>query len=350
VLSGCETRRHSDLDLAIDGFQKNMARVGTVLTELGYQRKRPLTGTTWFPDAEVYEDAQGHHIEVHSIGWNVLRKAQELLTSTSASESRMFVDRDEATPGLLEKCTAEGTIQGVAIPTLSMAAQQLFHLGYENLRPEDSYADDLFRFLERGDVWVNPWSAGGTSVSTTHHTPSTLLLVPIFSFPPDLWRLCRIYHSELNLMPPHVALAKPFLPLTSVTLEVVRRLERLFSNVPAFDFELNRVGWFGTDVVYLEPSKSELFVSMVEAIESEFPGTHRSDDADEAKVFRLCLSERGSLADRRLLGRRAARHLPISARAEQVWLVTNERRADEWSIARIFPLAGPEDGATPALP
>jgi hypothetical protein len=262
----------------------------------------------------------------------------------------MFVDRDEATPWLREKCTAEGTIQGAAIPTLSIAAQQLFHLGYKLRRPEDSHADDLFRLLERGDAWINPLSDGATSVSTEHHIASTLLLVPVFSFPPDLWRLRRIYDNELNLMPPHVTLAHPFLPLSSVTLEVVRQLETLFSGVSAFDFELNQVRWFGTDVVYLEPSMSEVFVSIVEAIRVEFPDFHPYDDAYETVIPHVCLSEHGTLADRRLLGRQAPKYLPISSRAAQVWLMTNERRADEWSIARIFALAEPESGSTSALP
>jgi lincosamide nucleotidyltransferase A/C/D/E len=350
VLAGCETRRHGDLDLALDAFSKNLPQVAAVLTRLGYQRRRPLTGTVWFPDTEIYEDAQGHHIEVLSISFDLLRKAQDLLSPTATSESAMHADPDEVTPWLRERCTAVGTILGAAIPTLSLTAQQLFHLGYKDLRPEDSHADDLFRFLERGDAWIDASGDDAARASTRHHTVSTLLLVPVFTFPPDLWRLCRIYHNELNLMPPHVTLAYPFLPLSSVTHEVVRRLEVLFSHVSAFDFELNQVRWFGTDVVYLEPSRSDVFVSIVEAIKDEFPDFHPYDDAYESVIPHVCLSEHGTLADRRILGRQAPKFLPISSRAAQVWLMTNERRADEWSIARIFPLAECEGGATSVLP
>ncbi len=346
VLAGRETRRHSDLDLAINGFRRNLPEVAKVLHMLGYRRRRPLSGTTWFPDVEIFEDTEGHHIEVLSICWDVLRQAQELLATESTFEPQTFVDRDEATPGLREKCTTEGMIQGVAIPTLSIAAQQLFHLGYKLLRPEDAHADDMFRFLEHRDVWTNPLSDDVASSTSEHHAPSTLLLVPVFSFPPDLWRLCRIYHNELDLVPPHVTLAYPFLPLRTVNHEVVRQLEVLFSKVSAFDFELNQVRWFGTDVVYFEPSRSERFMSIIETINAQFPDFHPYGNANRTLTPHVCLSRHGTLADRRLLGRQAVKYLPIASRATQVWLMTNERRADEWSIARIFTLAEFEDATT----
>ena len=67
VLVGCETRRHGDLDFVLDRFHDDLPRVATILTGLGYERKTPLGGTIWFPDAEVYEDPRGHHIEILNI-------------------------------------------------------------------------------------------------------------------------------------------------------------------------------------------------------------------------------------------------------------------------------------------
>ena len=339
ALAGCETRRHSDLDFALDRFQEDLPKAARVLTRLGYRRKMPLGGTIWFPDAETFEDERGHHIEVLSISWNVLSMAGILLDPSRGGEFGSEVVANWATPRLLEQCTATGYLEGVAVPTLSVVAQQLFHLGYKDRRSEDSHADDLIRLLQRGDTWINPITDGGSKrAAQEDYEPSTLLLVPIFNFPPDLWRLCRIYHNNLNLIPPHVTLAFPFLPLESITTAVIERLSEVFANYPAFDFTLDEVRWFGTDVVYLEPSNSEVFRTIVEALQKEFPDFHPYNDEFESVIPHVCLSEHGTIADRRLLARHSPTYLPIPNRAAHVWMMCNDIQPDQWSIVKIFAL------------
>ena len=350
VLIGCQTRRHADLDFALDSFRENLPETADVLTRLGYRRKKPLTGTLWFPDAEIYEDDHGHHIEVHSLNWDVLSMADTLLDPlrTPAPESKGSSNR--ATPRLLEQCTAAGTLEGVSIPTLSVTAQRLFHLGYKR-RPEDWQAEDVMRLVSIGiDAWINPLSEiTSQPIGQEPRKPSTLLLIPVFTLPPELWRLCRLYHNDLNLIPPHVTLAFPFLPLESVTDEVVQKLTKLLGKTPAFDFELSQVKWFGTDVVYLEPSNSDIFRSIIETLQLMFPDFHPYDDAFDSVIPHVCLSEHGQLADRQSLGRLATKYLPFSSRASHVWMMCNERHVDEWSIVKIFhldtsPLSSPSDG------
>jgi hypothetical protein len=52
----------------------------------------------------------------------------------------------------------------------------------------------------------------------------------------------------------------------------------------------------------------------------------------------VTLSEHGSLADRQAVGRQAPEYLPISAQASHVWMMSNERWPDQWSIVKIFQL------------
>jgi hypothetical protein len=343
ALIGCETRRHSDLDVVVDRFWENLPKVAALLTGLGYRRKRPISGTVWFLDAEVFEDDQGHHIEVVNINWESLAMAAALLSPLPTPESEPSGEPTRATPFLLEQFTATGMLDGVSIPALSVKTQQLFHLGYVR-RPEESHADDVIRLITERQV------AGGDSLSPTasrrpgqeSRKPSTLLLVPILSFPADLWRLCRLYHNDLNLIPPHVTLAFPFLPLESVTPEVVQWLSKLFDETLAFDFELRQVRWFGTNVVYLEPSNADAFRSIIETLQREFPEFHPYDDAFDSVIPHVTLSEYGSLGDRRVLSRNAPKYLPIAARASHVWMMSDYRQPDEWSIAKIFHL-----GSTP---
>ena len=335
ILVGCETRRHGDLDFVLANFKVDMPVVALVLAELGYQRKIPLGGTMWFPDAEVYGDDHGHHIEIMNINWKLLATASSLLGPRSTPDPAIANHSEQPTEILLAKCTSTGEIDGVSLPILSAAAQQLFHLGYER-RNEDWHAENIFRLISIRE-------AGSTELALSQQRsgsqpPSTLLLVPIFSFPPDLWRLCRLYRNDLDLMPPHVTLAFPFLPLASVTPDVVRHLSTVLSGIEAFDFELNQVRWFGTNVVYLEPSESDSFRSIIELLQREFPDFHPYDGAFDSVIPHVTLSEHGLLSERRALGASAPAYLPITGRASHVWLMSNERRFDEWSIARVFPL------------
>jgi len=347
ALIGSQTRRHGDLDVVVDRFHENLPRVGELLTGLGYRRKKPLGGTVWFPDAEVYEDGAGHHIEVLNINWAALARAwaapkepPHLPTSPAGATS-------ERTPQLLEKCTSRGTLESVSLPVLSLAAQQLFHVGYAG-REEDSHAHEIMRLVSEGNSPSSGAASQGAQQPGVNRTrnPTTLLLVPIFTFPPDLTRLCRLHRNDLDLIPPHVTLAFPFLPLAMITDEVVHQLTALFNETPPFDFELGRVKWFATEVVYLEPTKSDAFRSITEAIQDAFPEFHPYEGAFESVIPHVTLSEHGSLAERRVLGRHAPQYLPISSRASRTWLMSNERVPDRWSIVKIFDLGS----STQSLP
>ncbi len=341
VLVGCETRRHSNLNLALDRFSENLPSAVAVLNRLGYERKRmrkkALVGTVWFPDTETFVDSDGRHVEVHSISWDVLAVADSMLGSPSASSLQSNRSEASFTPGLIEKCTQIGSLKGAPIPTLSVAAQQLFRLGYTGFRPKDTHSNDLIRILTRRNEWdISLIAHGNSSMNHAVHIPSTLLLVPIFTFPAELWRLCRSHRNNLDLVPPHVTLAFPFLPLESVTTHVLARLSEIFEAVPAFDFELERVKWFDTAVVYLEPTNSHIFRSITESLQREFPDFHPYDDAFDSVIPHVCLAEDGTLADRRIVSKLTPQYLPIAAHASHVWLMSDERRLGEWSIAKIF--------------
>jgi len=339
ALVGCETRRHGDLDLVLDRFQVDLTTIESLVMSLGYQRKKPLGGTLWFPDAEVYEDNRGHRIELLNVNWELLIGIDALLGPDQTLEHDTAGENDQATQFFLKHCTSTGAFDGVSLPVLSIAAQQLFHLGYES-RPVDVHAMDVSRLISMEKVSRIDSLDRATARSSTQepHQSSTLLLIPIFTLPSELWRLCRLYHNDLNLIPPHVTLAFPFLPQESVTAEVVQELSTLFSESMAFDFELGEVRWFGSEVVYLEPSNADAFISIIEVLKERFDDFHPYDDAFDSVIPHVTLSDNGSLADRRILERHAPKYLPISARASHVWMMSNDRGPEAWSIVKIFQL------------
>jgi 2'-5' RNA ligase len=346
ALVGCQTRRHRDLDLVVHPFHESLPQVAALLTSLGYERKTPFDGTVWFPYVEVYIDSHGHDVQVLIINWDILTTVEELLGSTSSAEAAATDGLARVTQLMLARFTSTGTLEGVAIPALSLVAQRLFHLGYPQ-RPEEPHAEDIIRLISMGqDGWINPLDHGGAPRSLPEsRQPSTLLLIPIFTFPPDLWRLCRLYHNDL-MVPPHVTLAIPFKPLKMVTDEVVQQLTKLFQETPQFEFELNAVRWFDADVVYLEPSNAEAFRSITERIQHEFPDFRPYGGVFDDVIPHVTLSEHGSIADRRIIGRLATQYTPISARASQVWLMSNNRDIDDWAVVKVFNLGPAPLGAS----
>lgn len=341
LLAGCETRRHADLDLCLDDFERDRPAVDRVLQHLGYHVVPAFQGGVWFPDVAVFEDRDGHRVEVVSVNWRVLDAAGQLFAPAPALEPQTS-GADQGSSSF-DRCTAVGSIAGTTLRTFSAPAQRLFHLGYEHYeyRPEDVLARDVLAALsaDRDTPIVVPGRAGERSVDPSF-VPSTLLLVPIFSFPSGLWRLCKQYGNDLDAIPPHVTLAYPFLPAHRVDATVIDELDEIFEGREPFDFEMATVGWFGDNVVYVEPSHPEAFGELTATLQGTFPDFRPYDGAFDSVVPHVTLSAHGTVTERQrqALAKLSRKYLPCAARATHVWLMSNKRHPDDWSIERIFTL------------
>jgi lincosamide nucleotidyltransferase A/C/D/E len=348
ILAGCQTRRHGDLDIAFDHFWENLQKIDATITGLGYHRVAPLGGIIWFPDAAVYEDYQGHRLEVVSINWDILAVSRELLASTEHSGLSTPDTSGDVMSTIVARCTTKGQIADVTLPILSLRAQRLFHRGFAP-RSEHQHDNEMIRLLSDEDsMKFESTSVSDRAPLEESSEPSTLLLIPVFSFPPELWRLCKLFHNDLDRMPPHITLAFPFLPLHSVTSDVIQQLTQMIEDIPAFDFELAEIKWFGTDVIYLVPSPSDICHSLIVDLQEKFPDFHPYDDAFTSIIPHVTLSEHGSAAHRRMLGKRAPKFLPISCRATHVWMMSNNGSSDSWSIIKIFPFSPAHSLDTPS--
>ncbi len=343
LLAGCETRRHADLDVCLEDFERDRPAVDRLLQRLGYHAVPAFQGGVWFPDVAVLEDGDGHRVEVVSVNWRVLDAAGELFAPPAGAALGPQTSVAEGRSPSVDPCTAVGSMAGRTLPTFSAPAQRLFHLGYEHQehRPEDVLARDVLAALTAGrdTPIVAPDRTGGRSVEPPF-VPSTLLLVPIFSIPSGLWRLCKQFGNDLDAVPPHVTLAYPFLPADRVGATVIDELGEIFGHREPFDFEMATVGSFGDEVVYLEPSRSEVFGELVATLQRTFPGFHPSDGAFDSVVPQVTLAAHGTATarERQALAKLSRTYLPCAARATHVWLMSNKRRPDGWSIERIFAL------------
>lgn len=334
ALIGCETRRHNDVDVLIDDYRGQMPRVAAALTALGYRRGRPLGGTPWFPDADVFDDDSMHHVEVLSLGEAAIDEA--CARGLIKPDERRVLEGD-GHPGLSEL----GRVGDRPVPTVSVEWQRLFHSGYSG-RPKEAHADSLTRVLERRRSPAGPDDALVPEESGVAHEPYTLLLVPVFTFPTGLWKLCRLYRNDLNLVPPHVTLAFPFLPLREVTYETAKCLRALFAEVPSFEFSLSRIRWFDDEVVYLEPEPSEPFVALTRRLQDLFPGFKPYGGEFPDVVPHVTLTRHGNAGDRRVVAHFAPRYIPLTSRATHCWLMADHLGPDRWSIVEVFDLAPAE--------
>lgn len=72
-------------------------------------------------------------------------------------------------------------------------------------------------------------------------------------------------------IPAHVTILAPFMPSSTIGTEEQARLERVFASAEPFNFRLDRVGWFGTSVLWLGPQDPTPFSNLTSAVFAEFP-------------------------------------------------------------------------------
>lgn len=335
-LVGCETRRHGDVDVLLADFAGGLSLVAQALGTLGFRREQPLGGTPWFPDAEVFEDRSRHRIEVLSLGAAACDEAVVRGLIEPSERDRMLPTR-----GRVERptqFTAIGSIDGQAVRTISEEWQRLFHSGYDG-RPEEAHAESLFDLLRRRRESQTAPGAPVIAVASGEREPTSLLLVPVFSFPTALWKLCRLYRNDLNMVPPHVTVAFPFLPLREVTSGVVGQLQRFFGGTEAFDFALTDIRWFDSEVVYLAPNPAAPFIDLTTRLQEIFPDFKPYGGEFDSVVPHVTLSRHGNAGDRRIVARFAPRYIPLEAEATHCWLMADHRGIDQWSIVDVFDFA-----------
>ena len=78
----------------------------------------------------------------------------------------------------------------------------------------------------------------------------TMLLLPVSAAEPAVGRhRARLVESARNGVPAHITVLYPFLPPAEISEPLLASLGRLFAGFAAFEFTLDRVGWFGGEVV-----------------------------------------------------------------------------------------------------
>lgn len=136
----------------------------------------------------------------------------------------------------------------------------------------------------------------------------------------------------------------PFLPLGRLNESVLGSLGALFASVAAFEFALDRVGWFGREVVWLGPRDPAPFTALTNLVFSAFPSCPPYGGQYAEVIPHLTIGHSGRQADLRAAADSVRSSLPIEAVAVEVILMAgprpgiSETQPGRWRTAAAFPL------------
>jgi 2'-5' RNA ligase len=282
ALAGRRTRVHRDLDLVID--DGSMRRAVEVLEGLGYHEWYRVDSDEPLFSRIVLHDHElaGRVVDLHPLDF-----------------SREHVE------------FSKGEIEGRSVPCLSLTSQAEAHTNYRK------------RWRDRADVAVLRKLLEGST---------TTLIMPV----PGAEDLLQRSAHETDI-PAHITLLYPFLGARTIDDETEGALEALLREIPAFDFKLSEIGRF-PGVVYLAPDPVAPFSALVQALVERWPDYQPYGGVHAEVVPHL------TVAFGENVPRGLAERLPVSARAQEVWLMS--RVAGRWVRRSVFSL-GTSNGGGP---
>ena len=100
----------------------------------------------------------------------------------------------------------------------------------------------------------------------------TALLLPVPAAEPAVGQhRARLDEAARDGVPAHITVLYPFLPPAKISERLLARLRDLFAGFGAFEFTLDRVGWFGENVVWLGPFDPAPFSALTTLAFTAFP-------------------------------------------------------------------------------
>ena len=175
----------------------------------------------------------------------------------------------------------------------------------------------------------------------------TILLLPVPAAEPTVGRhRARLVESARDGVPAHITVLYPFLPPAQISGQLLASLGRLFAGFAAFEFTLDRVGWFGEEVVWLGPRDPAPFRVLTSAAFAAFPSCppYGGQHAGGLPSPHLTIGKAGGQQALCAAAESVLPCLPIEATAAEVILMTGPRPGTpgippgQWRTVAAFPL------------
>lgn len=178
-----------------------------------------------------------------------------------------------------------------------------------------------------------------------HAQQSALLLLVPAAEPAVGEHRALLDASAYDGVPAHLTVLYPFLPPGQIGDDDLAALAQLFAGFPGFDFTLDRVRWFGEQVVWLGPSDEAPFRALTGLVFSAYPSCRPYGGQHADVIPHLTIGHNADPDVLRAAADAVRPHLPISARATEVTLLTGPAPGTpglppgQWHPTATFPLA-----------
>jgi 2'-5' RNA ligase len=173
----------------------------------------------------------------------------------------------------------------------------------------------------------------------------TALLVPVPAAEPAVGlHRARLDQAARDGVPAHITVLYPFLPPAEVSQPLLASLRALFAGLAAFGFTLDRVRWFGEEVVWLSPRDPAPFSALTRLAFSAFPACPPYGGQYPEVVPHLTIGDSGKPQALRAAVESVRPCLPIKATASEVALMAGPRPGTpgtppgRWRTIATFPL------------
>ena len=173
----------------------------------------------------------------------------------------------------------------------------------------------------------------------------TALLLPVPAAEPAVsHHRARLDEAPRDGVPAHVTVLYPFLPPAEISEPLLASLGRLFAGFAAFEFTLDRIGWFGEEVVWLGPRDPAPFSALTSAAFTAFPCCPPYGGQHAVVVPHLTIGHVGGPQALRAAAESVRPCLPIEATAMEVILMAGPRPGTpgtppgQWRAVAAFPL------------
>ena len=151
-------------------------------------------------------------------------------------------------------------------------------------------------------------------------------------------------------VPAHLTVLYPFLPPAAIDSAARASLRRLFAGFAPFDVTLDRVRWFGADVVWLGPRDDSPFRALISGASAAFPECPPYGGLIAEVIPHLTIGDGDDRPALRAAAEAVRGHLPVEARVTEVTLMAGPAPGNlgiapgRWRTLTTFPLGAPEHG------
>lgn len=173
----------------------------------------------------------------------------------------------------------------------------------------------------------------------TNNVAESALVIEVPEAEPAVAQWRELYDPGAKWgVPAHITVVYPFVPPDTIDDTLLERVSGVVGGIEAFDFVLDEVDQFGTEVLYLTPSPQERFVALTSAIVAAWPQHQPYGGAHDEAIPHLTIAHTNRGASFSAVRSRVDEHLPIRGRADTMSLMTGTLEAASWETRHRFAL------------